>query len=95
MIFNTQACAGCRSCEMACSYHHIKAFQPHISSIKILDGPKNNFGFLLSLAIQDEDGRSACDNCKGEVDGPLCVKYCSPLMTEELKEILSKLTSRQ
>jgi hypothetical protein len=75
---------------MACSYHHTGRFRPSVASIKVLDGPKNNFGFLLSLATQEEDGRFACDNCEGEADGQLCVKYCSPLMREELKEILSK-----
>jgi len=86
MIFDTNTCAGCTSCEMACSYHHRGVFKPSISSIQILDKP-TELGFALSLIDQDEGGRIACDRCQG-LDEPLCVKYCN--YRDELGGILKK-----
>lgn len=88
MIFETEACVGCRTCEMACSYHHMGAFKPSISSIQIVETPEN-LGFTVSLCAKDGGTSKPCDLCNG-LDEPLCVKYCSPLMKEELKEILRK-----
>ena len=90
MIFETERCGGCRSCEMVCSYHHKGVFQPSISSIKILD-TKDELGFAISLAEQDEGKRRACDGCKG-LDEPLCVKYCAE--RDELEGILKKFQRR-
>ena len=91
MIFETENCGGCRSCEMACSYHHKGVFQPSISSIEILDRPKE-LGFAISLAGQDENCHIACDRCEG-LDEPLCLKYCN--YPEELREILKRLWASQ
>jgi len=88
MIFETNACTGCRSCEMACSYHHRGVFSSSISSIQVLDRTKE-LGFALSLSDEDEDGCIACDGCKG-LDEPLCVKYCNSLVRDELKGILER-----
>ena len=86
MIFEMSKCGGCRSCEMACSYHHREVFQPSISSIQIVDRPKE-LAFAISLAEQDENRLIACDRCKG-LDEPLCVKYCND--PDELKDILKE-----
>lgn len=91
MIFDTEGCAGCRSCEMACSYHHLRLFRPSASSIKIVDESKA-LKFSIQLCDKDEDGRIRCDNCNGE-DEPFCVKYCSPLMRDELIKILNQFQS--
>ena len=61
MIFEMPNCGGCRTCEMACSYHHAGMFQPSISSIQIAD--KQSIGgyevFLAeNLGLQ----------CQGPVD---------------------------
>jgi Fe-S-cluster-containing hydrogenase component 2 len=88
MLFETQACTGCRSCELACSFHHREIFSPSKASIKITDRP-NRLGFAISLYEQREADHLACDNCQGEHER-YCVKYCSPLMKAELSVILDK-----
>jgi len=62
-----EKCTVCRSCEIACSYHFKKEFNPKISQIKIIFDPKS-----ADLRISQENG---CDLCKNE-KSPLCVKYC-------------------
>ena len=62
-------CTGCRSCEVACSYHHQKVFAPYISSIKIL---RNNSTGEIKYLFTD-----TCDLCVNE-DLPFCVKACAP-----------------
>ena len=86
IIFETETCVGCRSCELACSYHHKKTFNPNTSSIRVIDRPKT-LVFALSLCSKNENGRISCDNCEG-LDECYCVKYCSPLMKEELNRII-------
>jgi Fe-S-cluster-containing dehydrogenase component len=70
-----EKCNGCRGCEVACSYHHRKVFDPEISSIEIrLIGKELN----LSTIIHSKEGETkhlACDGCQTESQ-PLCVKYC-------------------
>lgn len=61
-------CTGCRSCEIACSYHFDGVFQPNTSRIKISFDPKSG-----DVKISIDDG---CNLCEGE-EGPLCAKYCS------------------
>jgi Fe-S-cluster-containing hydrogenase component 2 len=86
VIFETTGCGGCRTCEIACSYHHKKIFSPNLSSIEIIDRPEDP-GFAVSFYILDTDKHLACDKCEGEKE-PLCLKYCSVFMHERLKEIL-------
>ncbi len=61
-------CRGCRSCEIACSFHHSGRFATALSSIKI--SRSNQTGRTLGRVD------STCDLCSGEKQ-PLCVKYCS------------------
>lgn len=84
MIFDTDYCDGCRTCELVCSFHHKGAFCPSVSSIKILEADKQ--GFIVSLAEKREGQRLACDHCAA-LDEPLCLKYCCE--RDELKAILS------
>ncbi len=63
----TEACYGCRTCELACSFHHARVFSPELSSIKI---SRNNRTAKIELSID-----SSCDSCQGEAQ-PLCVEYC-------------------
>jgi Fe-S-cluster-containing dehydrogenase component len=67
IIIKPEKCTICRSCEIACSYHFKKEFNPKISQIKIIFDPKS-----ADLRIAKEKG---CDFCKNE-KVPLCVKYC-------------------
>ena len=91
MIFDMPSCGGCRTCEMACSFHHKKEFIPSLSSIKVLN-KENEPGFLVSL-IKETDGQSiACDGCM-ELDIPLCMQYCKERNDLEkiLKEFMKKV----
>ena len=64
---DTDACYGCRTCELACSFHHRKVFSPELSSIRV---SRNNRTGEIEFSID-----SSCDLCKGEAQ-PLCVEYC-------------------
>jgi Fe-S-cluster-containing hydrogenase component 2 len=91
VIFDMPTCGGCRTCEMACSFHHKEEFNPAISSIKILD-KKNEPGYLVSIA-EERDGQSmACDGCKG-LDVPLCMEYCEK--REELEKMIKKVMKKK
>lgn len=57
-----EKCRACRACELACSFHLNKTFNPEISKIKIV---RANGDILLTLD-------SSCYMCPD----PLCVKYC-------------------
>ena len=74
MIFDTKNCAGCRTCEIACSYHHRNIFAPSIASIKIINKPEEQAS-TICIYEQDNGNHIACDGCKN-LDEPLCVKYC-------------------
>jgi carbon-monoxide dehydrogenase iron sulfur subunit len=67
IIIESERCTVCRSCELACSYHFKKEFNPNKSQIRILFDPKS-----AVLKINQKHG---CDLCKDE-NSPLCVKYC-------------------
>lgn len=87
IIVYTEKCVGCRTCEIACSYHHRKVFSRKIASIKILRWEKEGkFGTVLYR--QDEDGRIACDNCK------FCLNYCPEIAREELEAIIERKTAQ-
>jgi len=74
MKFDMSSCGGCRTCELACSFHWLEGFLPSASSLKIVekdDGP----GYAVLLKeVADGDG-PACDHCAG-LDIPLCQEYC-------------------
>ena len=75
IIRDGKACFGCRTCELACSFHHGQVFSPELSSIKVVrDNLMGEIGWSVDLT---------CDSCQGET-APLCVKYCS---YEALKEV--------
>ena len=60
-------CYACKTCELACSYHHTGTFQPSISSISVeRDHLNGEWKWTLS---------DSCDLCQNEKE-PLCVKYC-------------------
>lgn len=56
-------CHGCRTCELACSYHFHELFNPELSSIRVFRDSKNG-EVILSIS-------STCDYCGN------CVEYCS------------------
>ncbi len=91
MVFDMPTCGGCRTCEIACSFHHRGEFNPSISSIRILEkasGP----GFIVMLVEQGEGLEIACDLCKG-LEIPLCMEYCGE--KEELEKMLKELKRKK
>ena len=82
MIISTEKCTGCRSCEIACSYHHSRAFSRKGTSITI-DRLEKEGEFYINLWLDTEDGHIACDGCG------FCLKYCPIIARDELKAALS------
>ena len=66
--FVTSRCTGCRSCEIACSFHHNKKFSLTDSSIKIF---RDNKSGKIEYFFND-----TCNLCEHEKI-PLCVVACS------------------
>ena len=68
IIHINNKCYGCRTCELICSFHHEKLFQPAKSSISVERDHLNGiWNWTLNI--------DTCDNCENE-DEPLCVKFC-------------------
>lgn len=74
VIFDMPSCGGCRTCEMACSFHHRGEFIPSFSSIKVLD-KGNEAGFRVLLVEKGDRESLAYDGCR-ELDILLCMQYC-------------------
>lgn len=62
-----EKCYACKTCELICSYHHKKVFQPSISSISV---ERDHINGIWSWSLND-----TCDKCEGE-EQPLCAKFC-------------------
>jgi Fe-S-cluster-containing dehydrogenase component len=60
-------CAGCRACELACSFRRTGTFWPAASSIHI---GRSNQTAEMSWSLDP-----TCDLCAGEA-GPVCARYC-------------------
>lgn len=69
LCINLNRCTGCKSCEIACSFHFSKVFSPQISAIRIW---RSNVSGDIEISLH-----SNCDLCNKEEE-PLCVKYCAP-----------------
>ena len=66
-LINLDQCTECRTCEIACSFHHTKSFDPTSSSIQVkLD--KTTGAMSITLC-------STCDGCSSEEE-PLCSFFC-------------------
>jgi Fe-S-cluster-containing dehydrogenase component len=62
-------CSACRSCEVACHYHHTGRFGATLSSVHVRgDGT----GSHLDITFDD-----SCDLCAGE-ERPRCADFCEP-----------------
>jgi len=80
------SCGGCRTCEMACSFHHTGEYNPSVSSIKILEKESGAGYFILIAERSDQEG-FACDRCQG-LARPLCIQVCRE--ENDLADILKK-----
>lgn len=65
LVIDKEKCVGCRACELACSFYHVKEFCPENSNIRI---------FFTDDGDVEIDISGNC-NCSGK-DEPLCVKFC-------------------
>ena len=90
MLFDMPTCGGCRTCEIACSYHHAGEFAPSISSIKILN-KVDGVGYHVLFLEEDGESGKACDGCAG-LEVPYCVEVCK--QEEELKKMLQALPKK-
>ena len=87
-IFETETCTGCKTCEIACSFHHRQVFSSGISSIEIV--PREEaLAFAVGIYKTGKEGHLACDGCKEE-ETPLCIKYCPSIAQAELSNLIQK-----
>lgn len=92
MDFKMEECAGCTTCEMACSYKHTKAFNNRVSSIEIIE-TKEEPGYMVRLIEEGSGERLACDGCVEILDDyPWCVRYCSH--KDELMDIVKSFREK-
>ena len=84
MQLQMSSCNGCRTCEIACSFHHRGEFMPAVSSLKISD-KADETGYVLDFMEENNGQRVACDGCK-DLEVPLCLAYCWE--SEDLKRII-------
>ena len=90
MKFDMPTCGGCRTCELACSFHHTGEFVPAVSSLKIIEKPEGP-GYTVLLQ-EAGDGKSfACNRCK-DLTVPLCVVYCRE--NDDLSKILQEFNAQ-
>jgi Fe-S-cluster-containing hydrogenase component 2 len=90
MKFDMPSCGGCRTCELACSYHHTGDFVPAVSSLKVIEKTEGP-GYAVLLKEEAGEGGFACDGCEG-LDIPLCVEYCKEV--DDLYKILREFEQR-
>jgi len=91
MEFDMPSCGGCRTCELACSYHHRGEFIPAASSLKILE-KREGPGYFVLLQEERSSNSPACDGCEG-LDVPLCIEYCKE--PDDLFKILQEFDLRR
>ena len=66
-VVKLDRCTECRTCEIACSFHHAGCFDPTKSSIRAkID--KNTAAVSITLY-------STCDGCSNEEE-PMCSLFC-------------------
>ena len=86
LVINTEKCTGCRTCELACSYHHRRVFSPNISSVHIKRNDRE--GEVKIIIYEKGEGTHLrCDCPRGK---EFCLKYCPVVAQDELKTILNQ-----
>lgn len=91
MVFDMPSCGGCRTCEMACSFHHTGEFAPAVSSLVVLD-KEDGPGCEVLLMAENAENRIACDGCEG-LDVPLCMDYCKE--SDDLWKIIQEFLEKR
>lgn len=77
IIRDANLCYACKTCQLACSFHHTKAFWPERSSIIVSRNPQEG---TIKWRMN-----TSCDQCTNEKE-PLCVKYCIYEALQVVKE---------
>ncbi len=75
---DTGKCVGCRTCEIACSFHHRRVFAPELSSLEVREGtewPGISILLYRKQGAKERGSHVPCDGCEGETE-VLCSKYC-------------------
>ena len=78
IIRNNNLCYACKTCQLACSYHHTKTFWPERSSITVSRNPQDG---TVKWRMN-----ATCDKCVDEEE-PLCAKYCMYGALQVVKEV--------
>ena len=63
-----EKCYACKTCELVCSFHLNKKFQPSKSGISVT---RDHLNGVWTWTVNN-----TCDKCVNE-ELPLCVKFCS------------------
>jgi Fe-S-cluster-containing hydrogenase component 2 len=82
LVVDAQLCAGCRQCEMVCSFHHSGAFNPLISRVTVIKDDKHGFDYpVFCRQCKDCPPAESCpsdairrtDEGITRVDGKSCI----------------------
>jgi Fe-S-cluster-containing dehydrogenase component len=90
MKFNMPSCGGCRTCELACSFHHTGEYNPEKSSFKIVVS-QNGSGHDVVFPEVPSEGMFPCDGCAG-FEIPFCMSVCWE--KDELEGIIEEYLSK-
>ena len=85
VAIDVSRCTACRTCEIACSFHHRKCFDPEIASLSVRSArewPKVTVRVYNASSPFERGKHLDCDGCPDE-SIPLCQKYC-PVRAIEL-----------
>lgn len=93
MVFEMEDCGGCRTCELACGYHHTGVFNPSKSSLRVINRSDDKPGFLIYIQLDNEDNIIGCDGCN-DLKQPMCIKYChkDDVLLTMIQAVLSEKT---
>ena len=80
LVIDRKKCTGCKSCELACSFHHEKKYHPRRASLRIHSMEKEgdiSISLFKDLTKLERQNRFPCDMCVDESE-PQCVAFCVP-----------------
>ena len=89
MKFHMPSCGGCRTCELACSFHHTGEYNLANASFKIVVA-KNGDGHDVVFPEPPGEQMFQCDGCVG-FDTPYCMSVCWE--RDELEGIIKQYLS--
>lgn len=85
--FDFPECGGCRTCELACSFHFTGEFNIKNSCIKIIENKdKYKGGFSIKFTENIDNFPFKCDCCSNIEKDALCVQCCP--QSEKLRKLI-------